>query len=100
MAETNTETAKDEIRRARADIDRDFAELDHQLHVDLMETIRENAPAIAAGAAALGAIVGFSGLKGLKALLALGVSAAAAAFIIERVRGGSGPGGTVGVTMR
>lgn len=97
---TNTTQAKEQIRSARADIDRDFAELDHQLHFDMVERIRDNAPLIVAGSAAVGAIIGYGGMKGVKALLALGVSVVAAAVVMQRMRGDSSEIGSAGVPMR
>lgn len=95
MSDTShTEEVKREVRTARADLHRDFAELDHQLHVDVPERIREHAPLIAAGAAVLGALIGFGGAKNVKRLLAIGIPAAAAALYFRRRRPPA-PTGTV-----
>lgn len=86
MADTNgTEQLKEEIRRARADLRNDVAELDHHLHVDVPATISDEAPLIAAGAAAVGLLIGLGGTKALKGLVVAG-AAAGAAFVLLKKR--------------
>lgn len=85
MAETpNTSDIKDEIRNARANLHRDFDELDHHLHVDVPETFADQVPLIAAGAAALAAVIGFGGTKALKYLAAFGIAAGAAYYVVQQ----------------
>jgi len=48
-----TRDAKEELRRARAKLHEDVADLSHHLHVDIPARVKAKAPAIAAGAAAV-----------------------------------------------
>lgn len=84
MSETNTQDLKIEIREARAGVHRDLSDLDRELHVDMMQSVREHAPILAAGAAGLGALIGFGGAKAVKWLVAIGVPAGAIALYLKR----------------
>lgn len=87
MADTSaTNDIKEELRNARASLQRDIAELDHHLHVDVPETIADQVPLIAAGAAALAAVIGFGGAKAMKYLAAFGIAAGAAYYIVQKQR--------------
>lgn len=87
MADTSDQDQiKDELRSARADLHADFAELDHQLHVDLPAIIRANAPAVVGAAGAVGLILGLAGPKAIARIIAIGIPIAIAAAYVQRQR--------------